>query len=234
MAKIEKNIDKNATQTREQYNLQIHKFGRLFSWISLLLIALVPIAYFIASKTPPSFSALVKCIPFLLGYFAIGLVEAVSYAPLLGPGGQYMSFITGNISNMKLPCSINSQSIAKVKQGSEEQEIVSTISIAVSSITTTVIIAIGLIPLFIFQEQIVNILNPISPYVIPAIFGGLTVALISRYYKIAAIPFAACIIICVVANLAGIGKAFDQSTMVIVGMVVSGISTYILYKKNKI
>jgi hypothetical protein len=233
MAKSEKIVE-NKPQTREQYSLQIHKYGRLFSWASLILIVLIPIAYFIASKTPPSPRALAKCIPFLLGYFGIGLVEAVSYAPLLGPGGQYMSFITGNISNLKLPCSINSQNIAKVKQGSEEQEIVSTISIAVSSITTTIIIIIGLIPLFIFQEQIVTILNPISPYVIPAIFGGLTVALASRYYKTAAIPFATCIIICIGANLAGIGKVFDQSTMVIVGMIISGISTFILYKKNKI
>lgn len=234
MAKLFKTNSENKAQTREEYNLQIHNYGRIFSWISLILIILVPVAYCIAAKTMPSWRALVKCIPFLLGYFGIGLVEAVSYAPLLGPGGQYMSFITGNISNLKLPCSINSQNIAKVKQGSEEQEIVSTVSIAVSSITTTLIIALGLIPLFIFQEQIVNVLNPISPYVIPAIFGGLTVALVSRYYKTAAIPFAACIIICVAGNLAGIGKALDQSTMVIVGMVVSGISTTILYKKKKI
>ncbi|NLL56279.1 MAG: hypothetical protein GX242_03595 [Clostridiales bacterium] len=226
--------DKNKTQTREQYNLQMHNYGRIFSWISMALILFVPVAYFIASKTVPSVKALVKCIPFLLGYFAVGLVEAVSYAPLLGPGGQYMSFITGNISNLKLPCSINSQAIAKVKQGSEEQELVSTVSIAVSSITTTIIIVIGLIPLFIFQEQIVTILNPISPYVIPAIFGGLTVVLAAKYYKTAAIPFISCIIICVGANLAGFGKVFDQSTMVIVGMIVSGLSTFILYKKNKI
>lgn len=234
MSKIKNSIDKNQMQTREEYNLQIHNYGRLFSLISLILIILVPIAYCIAAKTMPTWRALVSCIPFLLGYFAIGLIEAVSYAPLLGTGGQYMSFITGNISNMKLPCSINSQNIAKVKQGSEEQEIVSTISIAVSSITTNVIIAIGLIPLFIFREQIVNLLNPISPYVIPAIFGGLTVALVAKYYKTAVIPFVACIIICVVGNLLGKGGLFNQSIMVIVGMVVSGISTYILYKKKKI
>ncbi|HOO23081.1 MAG TPA: hypothetical protein PKY53_05310 [Clostridia bacterium] len=224
----------NDVQTREQYNLEIHRFGRLFTIISIGLIIMVPIAYCIAAGVIPDFKALAKCIPFVLGYFAIGLVEAISYAPLLGTGGQYMSFITGNISNMKLPCSINSQSIAKVKQGSEEQELVSTISIAVSTITTTIIIAVGLIPLFIFREQIVNVLNPISPYVIPAIFGGLTVALVAKYYKTAAIPFAACIILCVVANLLGFGKVFDQSTMVILGMVISGISTFILYKKNRI
>lgn len=234
---MEKNMEKNtseSTQTREQYNLEMHNWGRIFTWISLALILLVPVVYCISAKTAPSWKALVSCIPFLLGYVAIGLIEAISYAPLLGTGGQYMSFITGNISNLKLPCALNSQTIAKVKQGTEEQEIVTTISIAVSSITTTVIILIGLIPLIIFQEKIVTVLNPISPYVIPSIFGGLTVALAAKYYKIAAIPFIACIIICVAGNFIGLGKTLNQSTMVMVGMVISGISTTILYKKNKI
>lgn len=226
--------EKNVPQTRDSYNAQIHFLGRIFTWVALILILLVPVAYCISARVLPSWKALVSCIPFLLGYVAIGLIEAISYAPLLGTAGQYMGFITGNVSNLKLPCAINSQTIAKVAQGSEEQEIVTTISIAVSSITTTLVIIIGLIPLIIFQEKIVTLLNPISPYVIPAIFGGLTLVLAAKYFKIAAIPFLACIIICVVGNLLGLGKTFSQSTMVIVGMVVSGISTTILYKKNKI
>ena len=185
-----------AIQTREQYNLQMHTLGRVFTWLAVGLILLVPIFYCISAKTLPSGMAIVKSLPFLLGYVAIGLIEAFSYAPLLGTSGQYMSFITGNISNLKLPCAINSQNIAKVEKGSEEQEIVTSISIAVSTIVTTVIILIGLIPLIIFQQQIVDLLNPISPYVIPAIFGGLTIVLIAQYYKIAAIPFIACIAIC--------------------------------------
>ncbi len=223
-----------AIQTREQYNLQMHTLGRVFTWLAVGLILLVPIFYCISAKTLPSGMAIVKSLPFLLGYVAIGLIEAFSYAPLLGTSGQYMSFITGNISNLKLPCAINSQNIAKVEKGSEEQEIVTTISIAVSTIVTTVIILIGLIPLIIFQQEIVDLLNPISPYVIPAIFGGLTIVLIAQYYKIAAIPFIACIAICAIGNAIGFGSTLNQSTMVIVGMVISGISTTILYKKNKI
>ena len=223
-----------AIQTKEQYNLQMHTLGRVFTWLAVGLILLVPIFYCISAKTLPSGMAIVKSLPFLLGYVAIGLIEAFSYAPLLGTSGQYMSFITGNISNLKLPCAINSQNIAKVEKGSEEQEIVTTISIAVSTIVTTVIILIGLIPLIIFQQEIVDLLNPISPYVIPAIFGGLTIVLIAQYYKIAAIPFIACIAICAIGNAIGFGSTLNQPTMVIVGMVISGISTTILYKKNKI
>lgn len=228
-----KNIFKTkAPANREEYNLMTHNYGRLFTWIALGLIILLPIIYCISAQVVPEWKKLVEAIPFLLGYVAIGLIEAVSYAPLLGTGGQYMSFITGNISNLKLPCAINSQSVTKTEQGSEEQELITTIAIGVSSIVTTLIIVIGLIPLAIFQNKIVEILNPISPYVIPAIFGGLTLILAAKYAKIAAIPFVSCIIICVAGNLLGNGTIFTQSTMVIVGMVISGISTTILYKKG--
>lgn len=230
-----KNTSTNTViKSKEEYNLNIHTLGRIFTYSTLGLMLLVPVFYCIAAKVMPDWKVLASCIPFLLGYVAIGLIEAISYAPLLGTGGQYISFITGNISNLKLPCAINAQNIAKTVQGSEEQEILTTISIAVSSIVTTVIILIGLIPLAIFQSEIVTALNPISPYVIPAIFGGLTIVLAAKYFKIAIIPFAACIIICVVGNLLGFGATLNQSTMIIIGMLISGISTTILYKKKKI
>ncbi len=220
--------------TREEHNLQMHSIGRIFTWVSLVLFCAVPVAYCIAAKTAPDWAIIAECLTFSLGYWAVGIIESISYAPLLGTGGQYLSFITGNIANLKLPCSINAQNIAKVEQGSEEQEIVSTISIAVSSIVTTLIIALGLIPLAIFQEQIVTVLKPISPYVIPAIFGGLSMVLLAKYFKIAIIPFITCIVVCVVANVIGYGDKVGQSTMIIVGMVVSMISTLVLYKLKKI
>ncbi|MFA7663591.1 MAG: hypothetical protein WCY33_02100, partial [Clostridia bacterium] len=179
-------------EKRDDYNNQMHSLGRLFTWIALAMIVLVPVAYALAAGKQPDWALLANCLPFIAGYWAIGLIEAVSYAPLLGTGGQYLSFITGNIANLKLPCAINSQNVLKVEQGSEKQEIVTTISIAVSSIVTTIIILIGLIPLLIFQNEIVSVLKPISPYVMPSIFGGLTMVVIAKYYKIAIIPFLGC------------------------------------------
>lgn len=222
----------NTPNTREDYNNQIHSIGRIFTWVALALICAVPVAFCIAAKVVPDWGAIAACLTFIFGYWAIGLIEAFSYAPLLGTGGQYLSFITGNIANLKLPCALNSQNVAKVKQGTEEQEIVTTISIAVSSIVTTIIIVIGLIPLAIFQEELVEVLQPISPYVMPAIFGGLTMALLAKYWKVALIPFGVCFLICIIGNLIGMGSALSQSTMIIVGMVVSCISTTILYKKG--
>ncbi|HHU43734.1 MAG: hypothetical protein QM214_00155 [Bacillota bacterium] len=216
---------------RLTYNNEMHKTGRLFTWISLAAFMLVPIIFCLVTGAKPQWSALGKSFMFILGYWAIGLVEAVSYAPLLGSGGQYQTFITGNIANLKLPCAINTQTILKTKQGSEEEEVITTISVAVSTIVTMLIILIGLIPLSIFSTKIVTILAPVSPYVIPAIFGGLGVALLSRYLKLTIIPFIVCLAITITTFALNID--IGQSTMIPIGMAVSIAAAFIIYKKEK-
>ena len=213
------------------YIEKLHQTGRTFTLIILCLIALVPVVYCISAVVSPDWAAIAGSVAFMIGYLVIGLVEAVSYAPLLGVGGQYLAFISGNISNLKLPCSLNAQTILKTEQGSEEQEIVSTIAIAVSSIVTTIIILIGLIPLAIFGGDIVKVLEPVSPYVIPAIFGGLGLVLIAKFFKQTMIPFGIMLLICLVTFL--IGVDLGQSTMLTGGMIISLIVGFILYRLDK-
>ncbi len=217
--------------TKLSFSDELHVLGRIFSIICLVLIALVPVVYCLAAGVSPNWTAVASAWSFMLSYVAIGLIEAFSYAPILGVGGQYLAFITGNISNLKLPCSINAQSIAKVEQGTEEQEIVSTIAIAVSSIVTTLIIVVGIIPLAIFGSDIVDVLTPVSPYVVPAIFGGLGIVILSRYFKLIAIPFAVLLVVCTVTF--AMDMDLGQSTMLSVGMVVSIICGLIMYKTGK-
>ena len=219
-------------RNKEQYNLEMHNTGRVFLFTAIAIIAFIPIAFFIATGTTPMWDTVIAAIPFMLGYVAIGIIESISYAPLLGTGGQYLSFVTGNIANLKLPCAINSQSIAKTKQGSEEQEIVTTIAIATSSIVTTLIIVIGLIPLSLYNEEIIQLFAPVSPYVLPAIFGGLTVVLFAKFLKLTLVPFLIMLILSIITF--ALGFDLGQSTMIPIGMVISVAFAFILYKKKKI
>ncbi len=216
---------------KQTYNNEVHKLGRAFTWGAVAVISVVPVVFCLITKTTPNWSIVVKSWAFILGYWAIGLIEAVSYGPLLGTGGQYQSFITGNISNLKLPCAINVQSVLKTKQGSEEEELITTISIAVSTIVTTLIIVIGLIPLSLFSDSIVKVLAPVSPYVIPAIFGGLGVVLLSMYLKLIIAPFIVCLIITLVTF--SMGKPLGQATMIPIGMALSVISAFVMQKISK-
>ncbi|MDR0752190.1 MAG: hypothetical protein LBF12_06405 [Christensenellaceae bacterium] len=207
-----------------------HKSGRIFTLICLILISLMPVIYCISAGVMPIWENILKAMPFMLSYILIAMVEIFSYAPLLSVGGQYMAYITGNISNLKLPCAINAQTITKTKRGTEEQEIITTIAISVSSIVTTIIITIGLIPLSIFGKDIVDTLKPVTPYVIPAIFGGLGIVLLSRYFKLTIVPFGIMLLIALAMFL--MGKDYGQSTMLSAGMVVSLVSAFILYKRD--
>lgn len=216
---------------RRTYNNEVHKLGRLFTWGAVAVISIVPIMFCIITGTSPNWRIILDSWAFILGYWAIGLIEAISYGPLLGTGGQYQSFITGNISNLKLPCALNTQNVIKTEKGSEEEELITTISIAVSTIVTTLIIAIGLIPLSVFSQPIVKILAPVSPYVIPSIFGGLGIVLLSMYLKLIIVPFALCMAITCAAFAAG--TDLGQSTMIPVGMALSVISAFITYKLSK-
>ncbi|MDR2266574.1 MAG: hypothetical protein LBE09_03165 [Christensenellaceae bacterium] len=220
----------NTNELQSSFIESFHRSGRIFTLIALILICLVPVVFSLSAKTTPIWSSIVAAIPFMLSYVLIGLVEVFSYAPLLGVGGQYIAFITGNISNLKLPCAINAQTITKTVRNKEEQEIITTIAIAVSSIVTTIIIALGLIPLAIFGSDIVKVLAPVSPYVIPAIFGGLGIVLISRYFKLTMVPFAIMLIVALATFL--LKMDLGQSVMLTVGMAVSIISGIVIYKKG--
>ncbi|MBQ2272247.1 MAG: hypothetical protein II337_02160 [Clostridia bacterium] len=163
-------------------------------------------------------------------YWAVGVVETVTYIPMLGAGGSYLSFVTGNISNLKLPCALNALEQAQVKANSEEGEVVSTIAIAVSSIVTTLIIILGvvlIIPLTPLLES--PVLNPAFEQMLAALFGGLGVVFISKNWKLAVAPVSLMLIlfICIPALDSG-----SVGIMVPVGVIFSLIVSRIMYKKN--
>jgi hypothetical protein len=122
-------------------------------------------------------------------YWAVGAIETVTYVPMLGAGGSYLSFVTGNISNLKLPCALNAMEQNGVSANSEEGEIVSTIAIAVSSIVTTLIIIVGVV-LIVPLTPVLQApqLQPAFDQILPALFGGLGVAFVSKNWKLAVAP----------------------------------------------
>jgi hypothetical protein len=149
---------------------------------------------------------------------------------MLGAGGSYLSFVTGNISNLKLPCALNALENAKVNPQSEEGEIVSTIAIATSSIVTTIIIILGVCLLIPLEPILSNeALTPAFDQMLPALFGSLGVVFVSKNWKIAVAPVILMLILFIFV------PAINSSTvgiMVPVGVVFTIIVSRILYKKG--
>ena len=170
----------------------VHRDGRLWNIGMMILLFMFPIAVAIIFTASPDWGALVKgLIATAPMYWAVGIVETITFVPMLGAGGSYLSFVTGNISNLKMPCAINALEQNEVSASSEEGEIISTIAIATSSIVTTIIILLGVIcivPLTPILEA--PVLEPAFAQMLPALFGGLGVAFVSKNWKIAVAPVA--------------------------------------------
>ena len=168
----------------------VHRDGRIWNIGVMILLMMFPVSVALIFGAAPDWGALVVgLIATAPMYWAVGVVETITFVPMLGAGGSYLSFVTGNISNLKLPCAINALEQNEVSASSEEGEIISTIAIATSSIVTTIIIIIGVIlivPLTPVLEA--PILEPAFAQMLPALFGGLGVAFVSKNWKIAIAP----------------------------------------------
>ena len=168
----------------------VHRDGTIWNIGVMILLLLFPLTVaFIFGVTPDWSALLVGLLATAPMYWAVGVIETITFVPMLGAGGSYLSFVTGNISNLKLPCALNALEQNEVSASTEEGEIISTIAIATSSIVTTIIIIIGVIcivPLTPILEA--PVLAPAFAQMLPALFGGLGVAFVSKNWKIAIAP----------------------------------------------
>ena len=121
-------------------------------------------------------------------YIPIGIIETINYAPMLGVGATYISHVTGNISNMKLPAALSAMKQAKVEPGSDEAEVISTLAVASSSIVTTIIILVGVLLLLPYLSVIDQYLGKVTDYLVPAIFGALGFVFVIRQWKLVIVP----------------------------------------------
>ena len=208
----------------------VHRDGRIWNLSAAVILLLFPVAVCLI------FGVGIDWHGFLFGmlatapmYWAVGIIETFTYVPMLGAGGSYLAFVTGNITNLKAPAALNALNIVGADIKTEEGEIVSTIAIAVSSIITTLIIVLGVL-LITPLTPILNspVLAPAFDQILPALFGGLGVVYISKNWKIAIAP----VVLMLVLFIAIPALGSLVSVMVPVGVLFTLGVSRILYKKN--
>ena len=215
----------------KSYMDKVHTWGRISCVISLVFFLCIPLAISIHFNVWPSLSVIGKGLASLLIFFVTGIVEVVAYSPMLGAGGTYLSFVSGNIMNLKMPCALNAMENAKVKANSEEGEVITTIAIAASTIMTTIIIAIFVL-IFAFNPKFSEVMSsdtfaPAFQQVTYTIFGSLAATYFVKHWKISIFPIAAVTILLFFVD-PGIG------VLIPIGVVLSMLGAHIMFKLKKI
>lgn len=214
-----------------QYSRQTHLLGRILSIITVVLLMGAPFAIGGILGAYPDLGATAR------GFLSVGLVWTVSsvaefliYTPMLGAGGGYLAFITGNLINMKIPCAVNARELVGAKTGTAENEIISTLSIAASSLVTIVILALGVLALTPLQPVLQSpALQPAFSNVVPALFG----AMAYQYYRKNLLVAVAPLVVMSLLFIFVPGLIGSTSFMIIPsGALAIGVA-YTIYKKKK-
>ena len=215
---------------QKSYYDKVHSWGRISSISALFVLLMFPVAITLYLGVVPDktflhfvLNGLIKVAPL---YWALAVVEVIFYTPMLGAGGTYLSFVTGNIVNLKLPCAISAMENAKVKATSEEGDVIATIAIATSAIVTTVVLAVGIVAFAPFLDDFTNspLLMPAFKQVLPALFGALGAGYFVKHWKLSFAP---------ILFMLAILIPFDDigaSTLLIPGIIASVVFAFIMYK----
>lgn len=162
------------------YNLQylpkVHKIGKVIGMLAVLASFLPALALGLVYGLWPDWAALsTAALTAITSFGVLWFVEPLSYYPVIGPVGTYMAFVSGNISNMRIPCASMAQVSAGVEPGSDKGSIVATIGMGVSIVINTAVLSIGVIAgssiLSMLPQSVTEALN----YLLPALFGALLV-----------------------------------------------------------
>ena len=222
--------DKN--QFFEEFNKGLHRIGRIMLISAVILLVAVPFITGAVYGVMPDLKG------FLSGFAKVGMiyipvaiVEFLVYTPMLGVGGSYLSFLTGNVTNMKIPCVMNSKEIAGTTDGTPEHEIISTISVATSAIVTTLVIAVGVVLMVPLQPVLQNpVLLPAFNNVVPALFGALGLKYFIKSPQIAVVP-----LVLMSALYIFVPSLISQTSLMLLpsGALALGLG-FLLFKKGKL
>ncbi len=187
---------KEKVKVTMDYNLKSHIIGKIWMALAMLIFFAVPTTICLYFGVKPDMTVMgswAVIVPFLINFFS-GVFEPIIYSPMLGINSAYLAFITGNLSNLKIPCVVKAQEICGTKLGSKENEVVSTLSVATSTLVTTVIIAVFVLILAVSDmETAINNTPWITPAftcVVYALFGSLGGKYVVKNIKLAALPLA--------------------------------------------
>ncbi len=158
---------------KDNYIPSINKLGKLIGTLSIFVIFLPVLIVTFVFDVFPDKEPLIVAVTAQLSINAVWwFIEPISFYPILGIPGTYISFLSGNISNLRIPCAAAAQKATNVEPGSDESTIVATLGVGASVFVNTILLIIAVIigskVLSSLPAQVVDSLY----FLLPALFGA--------------------------------------------------------------
>ena len=171
---------KKDIQTKEEYINSVHRLGRTGGAIAILVMLSMPFIAGIYFKSMPTILQVITASVGLLTIFVpITISEVISYTPVLG-SSIYLTLVTGNVMNLKVPVANNAMKLLDLQYGSEEADVIGNIAVSVSSFFTVLIIAIGVLLMVPLQPVLtLPAVKTATQYIMPALFGSMMLGILS-------------------------------------------------------
>ncbi|MGW8161727.1 MAG: small-conductance mechanosensitive channel [Desulfobulbales bacterium] len=158
------------------FNQKIHFWGRLTIAIAIIMTMSIPLYLTFVLGFYPDPKNLITGLVTIAGFVGVvWFVEPVSYFPILGPAGTYMSFLTGNIGNMRLPVISAVQNALDLEAGTKKAEVAGIFalisSVAINLLVLGIVVVAGQFIVAAMPKSLLDSFN----YALPGILGAMLV-----------------------------------------------------------
>ncbi|MBU5668236.1 hypothetical protein KQI68_00125 [Peptoniphilus sp. MSJ-1] len=158
----------------EKFSKSIHNFGRLSMVLGMIAVLLPPMLMTFYFGFNPGITAIITgAISQISVSGAFYFSEPIANYPIVGAAGLYMSILSGNSVNLKIPAAVSAIAGSGYKQGTDEGSMMGTMGIAVSIYVATFFVIVSTI---FAQTVIVNLpenIKEVLTLIIPALYGGI-------------------------------------------------------------
>lgn len=227
---------KNKDTFEGDYLPYITKWGKITGWLGVLLAFGPALVLAIVYKILPPTSAIITAFIAMVSVCGVNwVIEPISYFPIIGITGTYMAFLSGNISNLRIPAAAISQKVAGVEPGTNKGSIISTLGMAVSVIVNVVLLSIGVFAGSAILARLPQNIIKTFDYLLPSLFGAIFVQFALMKLKLAPIALGIALTLTLAVN-AGVFSFLPgrPSYVVTLGAVFGTIAVAVALKKKKV
>ena len=173
------------------YDRKVHRWGRISMFLALITMYFPVVGVCLRYGVSIEWASVGAGVLTVLAAFGMNqIIEPFTFAPMLGAGGTYIGFTTGNVSQTKIPCVTSCQEIMGVEMGTKEGDVVATLAVGTCSLVTTLEVALGVAFVHIIYPVLTSpALEPGFNNVLPAVMGAMLVQRIMWNWKVGVVPF---------------------------------------------